>query len=185
MSWRTGTPTSGIRNPAKDNFFGVLKDASNVRKPEEERTRTMKKNKWGVLVAVVALLAVVTVQAQSVQVSVDAVKSQYVSFAIGNGATRTAIVSNGTLYTVWYPISLCQNIGSASNITTISYRAAGGTSARVLVTGYAVTARETPVSLATLPPLKKGDIYTIVSGAATNVAAGYNLVYGLGVDSGK
>jgi hypothetical protein len=48
-----------------------------------------------------------------------------------------------------------------------------------------VTAKETPVSLAGLPPLKYGDTYTIVSGAATNVAASYNLVYGLGVDSGK
>jgi hypothetical protein len=142
-------------------------------------------SKTGLAIALVAVLVMGSVSAQTVTVNTDTVKSQYISFAIGNGATRTATVANDKLYQVWYPMSICPSIGAASNIVTISYTPSGGAAARVLVSDYAVTAKESPVALSLIPPLKYGDALTIVSGAATNVAAAYNLVYAVGVDTGK
>ena len=144
-----------------------------------------KTSKTGLAIALVAVLVMGSVRAQTVLVNADTVKSKYISFAIGDGATRTATVANDKLYQVWYPISLCPSIGADTNTVTVSYTPFGGTAARVLVSGQSVSSAETPVSLALIPPLKYGDTYTIVSGAATNVAAVYNLVYAVGVDTGK
>lgn len=138
-------------------------------------------SKTGLAIALVAVLVIGSVRAQTVAVNVDTVKSQYISFVIGDGATRTATVANNKLYQVWYPISICPSIGAASNIVTISYTPSGGSAARVLAT----EAKDAPVALSLIPPLKYGDTLTIVSGVATNVAAAYNLVYAVGVDTGK
>lgn len=135
--------------------------------------------------AATAALLAGAVWAQTVSVKVDAVRTRQIVFAAGNGAARTATFANDRLYQVWYPVSLCPSIGASSNRVTVSYRPAGGAEVRVLVSDYTVSGAEAPVPLSLIPPLKHGDALVIASGAATNVAASYNLVYGVGVDAGR
>ena len=71
-------------------------------------------SKTGLAIALVAVLVIGSVRAQTFAVNADTVKSQYISFAIGSGTTRTATVLNDKLYQVWYPISICPSIGAAS-----------------------------------------------------------------------
>jgi len=90
-------------------------------------------------------------------------------------ANAVELENTGPLYSVWTPLSVLQNIGTATgaastNTLTISYQPSGATSAYRIggITAQTYGAEALSV-LTSYPPLKNGDKYVFQGTALSNI----------------